>query len=204
MKTTGYFAVVLFLCLTATAFGKEESTLKDNEYGGITKVVTFSEKDAEYKKGVKKVVTAYDEMKNKIMVEVYATKIHIEKEGWDKTTTYYWGETTIGEVHSTDSHSEIYGFDKMVNFYDKNNLLYKREYYLRKESIVAKLGVYKRVVHYDNNGRKTESEDLDRVGNVIKISLEDYKAVTEKQGQVGAAHGGGQTALLIQEGVAKS
>ena len=63
MKATGYFAVVLFLCLTATAFGKEESTLKDNEYGGITKVVTFSEKDAQYKKGINKIVTAYDEMK---------------------------------------------------------------------------------------------------------------------------------------------
>ena len=181
MKATGYFAVVLFLCLTATAFGKEESTLKDNEYGGITKVVTFSEKDAEYKKGIKKIVTAYDEMKNKIMVEVYATKIHIEKEGWDKTTTYYWGETRIGEVHSTDSHSEVYGFDKMVNFYDKNNLLYKREYYLRKESVAAKLGVYKRVVYYDNNGRKTESEALDRVGNIIKISLEDYKRLQKSK-----------------------
>ena len=183
MKTTGYFAVVLLLCLTATAFGKEESILKDNEYGGITKVVTFSEKDAEHKKGIKKVVTAYDEIKNKIMVEVYATKTHSEKEGWDKTTTYYWGETSIGEVHSTDSHSEIYGFDKMVNFYDQNNLLYKREYYLRKESVVAKLGVYKRVVHYDNNGRKTESEDLDRVGNVIKINLEDYKRFQKSKGR---------------------
>ena len=71
----------------------------------------------------------------------------------------------------------------MVNFYDKNNLLYKREYYLRKESVVAKLGVYKRVVHYDNSGRKTESEDLDRVGNVIKITLEDYKRLQKSKGK---------------------
>jgi hypothetical protein len=96
MKKTGYFAVVLFLCLSVTVFAKEESILKDNEYGGITKVVTFSKKDAEYKKGIKKIVTAYDELKNKIMVEVYATKIHSEKEGWDKTTTYYWDKTSIG------------------------------------------------------------------------------------------------------------
>jgi hypothetical protein len=96
MKKTGYFAVVLFLCLSVTVFAKKESILKDNEYGGITKVVTFSKKDAEYKKGIKKIVTAYDELKNKIMVEVYATKIHSEKEGWDKTTTYHWDKTSIG------------------------------------------------------------------------------------------------------------
>ena len=183
MKKTGYLAVVLFLCLTATAFGKEELILKDNEYGGITKVVTFSEKDAEYKKGIKKVVTAYDEMKNKTMVEVYATKIHSEKEGWDKTTTYYWDETSIGEIHPTDSHSEVYGFDKMVNYYDQNNLLYKREYYLRKESVFAKLGVYKRVVYYDNDGRITKSEDLDRVSNVVRIKLEDYKRIQKSKGR---------------------
>jgi hypothetical protein len=183
MKKTRYFAMVLFLCLTTTAFAKEESILKDNEYGGITKVVTFSKKDATYKKGIKKIVTAYDEMKNKIMVEVYATKIHSEKEGWDKTTTYYWDETSIGEVHSTDSHSEVYGFDKMVNYYDQNNLLYKREYYLRKESVFANLGVHKRVVYYDNNGRIAQSEDLDRVGNIIKIKLEDYKHLQKSKGR---------------------
>ena len=67
----------------------------------------------------------------------------------------------------------------MVNYYDQNNLLYKREYYLRKESVFSKLGVYKRVVYYDNKGRKTDTEDLDRVGKVIKISLEDYKRIQE-------------------------
>ena len=179
MKKTGYFAVLLFLCLISTAFAKEEWILKDNEYGGITKIISFSEKDAEYKNGIQQIVTAYDERKNKTMVEVYATKIHSEKEGWDRTITYYWGETSIGEIHSTDSHSEVYGFNRMVNYYDQNNLLHKREYYLRKESVFSKLGVYKRVVYYDNKGRKTATEDLDRVGNVIKISLEDYKRIQE-------------------------
>ena len=183
MNKTGYFAVVLLLCLAATAFAKEESILKDNEYGGITKVVTFSKEDAEYKRGIKKLVTAYDQMKNKSMVEVYATEIHSEKEGWDKTTTYYWGETSIGEIHSTDSHSEVYGFDKMVNYYNQNNLLYKREYYLRKKSVFAKLGVHKRVVYYDNKGKITGSEDLNRVGKVIKIKLEDYKRLQKSKGK---------------------
>ena len=181
MKKTGYLAVVLFLCMTATAFAKKESILRDNEYGGITKIVSFSEKDPEYKKGIQQIVTAYDKKKDKIMVEVHATKNHSEKEGWDKTTTYYWGETRIGEVHSTDSHSEVYGFDKMVNYYDQNNLLYKREYYLRKESVFAQLGVYKRVVYYDNEGRKAGTEDLDRAGNVRKISLEDYKRIQRRK-----------------------
>ena len=69
----------------------------------------------------------------------------------------------------------------MVNYYDQNNLLYKREYYLRKESVFAKLGVYKRVVSYDNKGRKTGTEDLDRVGNVIRIRLEDYKRIQKRK-----------------------
>ena len=69
----------------------------------------------------------------------------------------------------------------MVNYYDQNNLLYKREYYLRKESVFAKLGVYKRVVYYDNKGRKTESEDLDKVGNVKKVTLEDYKRLQKSK-----------------------
>jgi hypothetical protein len=181
MKKIGCLAVLLFLCLTATVFGKEESILKDNEYGGITKIVSFSETDADYEKGIQQIVTAYDERKNKMMVEVYATKIHSEKEGWGKTITYYWGETSIGEVHSTDSHSEVYGFDKMVNYHDQNNLLYKREYYLRKESVHAKLGVYKRVVYYDNEGRITGTENLNRIGNIIRISPEDYKRIQKRK-----------------------
>jgi hypothetical protein len=182
MGKTGYLAVVLFLCLTSTAFGKEETVLKDNEYGGITKVVIFSEKDAEYKKGVKQVVTAYDAKKTKIMVEVHATEIQSEREGWDKTVTYYWGETSIGEIYSTDSHSEVFGFDRMANYYDNNNVLYKREYYLRKDSVFANLGVYKRVVYYDEKGRKTDFQDLDRQGNVVEITLEEYKRLQKSSG----------------------
>ena len=181
MGKTSYFAAVLFFCLTATSFGKEESVLKDNEYGGLTKVVVFSEKDAEYGKGIQKTVTAYDANKRKIMVEVHSTPIYSEREGWEKTVTYYWGGTRIGEVHSTDSHSETYGFDRMINYYDKNGMLYKREYHLRKESVFAKLGVYKRVIYYDENGRETESKDLDRLGNPIEITLEDYKRIQKRK-----------------------
>ena len=181
MGKSGYLAVVLFLCLVSTALGKEERVLKDNEYGGITKVVIYSEKDAEYKNGIKQVVTAYDAKKTKVMVEVHATEIQSEREGWDKTVTYYWGGTSIGEVYSTDSHSEVFGFDRMVNYYDNNNLLYKREYYLRKESAFATLGVYRRVVYYDENGKKTKYEDLDRLGNVVEISLEDYRKLQKSK-----------------------
>ena len=141
----------------------------------------FSEKDAEYRKGIQKIVTAYDAKKTKIMVEVHATPISSEREGWDKTVTYYWGGTSIGEVYSTDSHSETYGFDRMVNYYDKNGVLYEREYYLRKESVVARLGVYKRVIYYDENGRETESKDLDRLGNLIEITLEEYKRIQKSK-----------------------
>ena len=182
MAKSGYLAVLLVLCLVSAAFGKEESVLKDNEYGGITKVIVFSEKDAEYKKGIKQIVTAYDAKKTKIMVEVQATQVQSEREGWDKTVTYFWGGTSVGEVYSTDSHSEVFGFDRMVNYYDNNKLLYKREYYLRKDSAFANLGVYKRVVYFDENGRKTGSEDLDSLGNVVEITLEDYQRLQKGKG----------------------
>jgi hypothetical protein len=57
----------------------------------------------------------------------------------------------------------------MVSYLDDNNRLEKREYFLNEDSLAAKLGVYKRVVHYDDNEKATHVEDLDIQGNVVVL-----------------------------------
>jgi hypothetical protein len=57
----------------------------------------------------------------------------------------------------------------MVSYFDKNNRLEKREYYLNEETKAGKLGVYKRVVHYDGKGNIDYVQDLDRLDNPVLI-----------------------------------
>jgi hypothetical protein len=173
------FAVVL--SATSMAFAKPNvRTMTGNEYGGKTEFVTYSDEDREYKDGTAEKITSYDSNGNVVRVEIQATKDLEEKEGWDRRVTYYWGKTKIGEVHSTDSHSEVSGFYQMVDYLDGTGKLAKREFLLRPNSVIGTLGVYKRVVHYDEHGKATNFEDLDRVGNPVTISLEDYRRAQEK------------------------
>jgi hypothetical protein len=68
----------------------------------------------------------------------------------------------------------------MVDYLDPAGKLSRREFYIRPNSVIGTLGVYKRVVHYDENGNQTNFEDLDRVGNPVPITLEDYRRAQEK------------------------
>ena len=170
MKRIGIFTLVLSLYVCATALaGKEAVIFKDNEYGGVTKQITYSENDASFKKGMQKIVASYDNQGNKKKMEVYATKSHAEKTGWYKKVIYYWGRKKVSEAYSTDSDSVKYGFHKMVSYLDDNNRLEKREYFLNKDSLAARLGVYKRVVYYDDNEKATHVEDLDIQGNTVVV-----------------------------------
>jgi len=170
MKRIGILAVLLSLYVGATALAGEETEIfENNEYGGITKQITYSENDANFNKGMQKIVASYDNQGNKKKMEVYATKSHAEKAGWYKKVIYYWGRKKVSEAYSTDSDSAKYGFNKMVSYLDDNNRLEKREYFLNKDSLAAKLGVYKRVVHYDDNEKATQVEDLDVQGNVVVL-----------------------------------
>jgi hypothetical protein len=67
----------------------------------------------------------------------------------------------------------------MVDYLDPAGKLSRREFYIRPTSVVGTLGVYKRVIHYDANGNQTQFEDLDRLGNPVAISLEDYRKAQE-------------------------
>lgn len=170
MKRNGILAVLLSLYVCATALAGEETEIfKDNEYGGVTKQITYSENDANFNKGMQKIVASYDKHGNKKKMEVYATKSHAKKAGWYKKVIYYWGRKKVSEAYSTDSDSTKYGFYKMVSYLDDNNRLEKREYFLNEDSLAAKLGVYKRVVHYDDNEKATHVEDLDIQGNIVVL-----------------------------------
>jgi hypothetical protein len=181
MWKASFFATVILLGATATVFARPNvRTISGNEYGGKTEFVTYSEDDREFRDGISEKITSYDSKGEIVRVEVRATQDVAEREGWDIRITYHWGKKEIGEVYSTDSQSETAGFYQTVDYLGKKGNLKKREFYVRPTSVIGTLGVYKRVIHYDVNGNQTNFEDLDRVGNPVTISLEDYRKAQEK------------------------
>jgi len=170
MKRTFLITLVLFFCLSAMAMAEMEEVISQhNEYGGVTKEIVYSENDPDYKKGMYKIVASYDNEGTKKRMEIFATDSHSKEAGWHRLVIYYWGRKKVSEAYSTDSDSLKYGFHEMISYYNKDNILEKREYYLNKNTTAAHLGVYKRVVHYDNSGKVTKVEDLDQRGNPVLI-----------------------------------
>jgi hypothetical protein len=170
MRKAAFFTLSLYFCITAIVMAaREEVISRHNEYGGLTKEIIYFEKDPDFNKGLYKIIASYDNEGIKKKMEVYATESHSSEAGWYKKVIYYWERKKISEAYSTDSDSLKNGFHRMVSYYDKNNILEKREYYLNKNTTAAKLGVYKRVVHYDKNGKVTYVEDLDYRDNPVLI-----------------------------------
>jgi uncharacterized protein YxeA len=170
MSKIAGLTIGLLLCVHGAVFAATEELIsKDNEYGGVTKQITFSVEDTNFKRGIYRLIASYDRDGTKKKMEVYATPSRSSEEGWYKRVIYYWGRKRVSEAYSTDSDSAKYGFFKMVSYFDSNNKLDRREYYLNEDSLAAKSGVYKRVVYYDKSGRETNVEDLDRLGNVVLI-----------------------------------
>jgi hypothetical protein len=55
------FVILLFLATHGTAAAEVERVIFDNnEYGGVTKEIIYSEDDANFKKGMYKVIASYD------------------------------------------------------------------------------------------------------------------------------------------------
>ena len=164
------FVILLLLGTYGTATAEAERVVfENNEYGGVTKEITYSEGDVPFKKGMYKVIASYDKDGNKKKMEVYATGDYSAKKGWYKKVIYYWERKKISEAYSTDADSTKYGFSRMVSYFDKNNRLEKREYYLNEDTVAGKLGVYKRVVHYDSRGKIDYVQDLDRLDKPVLI-----------------------------------
>jgi hypothetical protein len=186
MQKVTLFTLAFLFSLTTIVLAKPNvRTMTGNEYGGKTDFITYSADDREYKDGINEKITSYDRKGNVVRIEVHTTKNMAEREGWDTSITYYWGKTKIGERYSTDSDSASSGFYQTVDYLDPAGKLSRREFYVRPDSIIGTLGVYKRVVHYDQNGKQTKYEDLDRIGNPVTISLEDYRKAQKKvQGSI--------------------
>jgi len=181
MRRGDFISLALFFCVATTACVQSNVTiLKDNEYGGVTKVITYSEEDDEYKRGTREKISSYNAKGDIVKTEIRATKDLAEREGWEAKITYYWGKSKIDEVYSTESESTVSGFYQVVDTIGKHGKLSKREFYIRPTSVIGTLGVYERVIHYDANGNQTRFEDLDRLGNPVTINLEDYRKAEEK------------------------
>jgi hypothetical protein len=170
MKAAALLTIGVFFYMNVAAMAATEEVISENnEYGGLTKQIVYSEKDSEFKKGMGKIIASYDNEGSKKKMEIYATESHSKEKGWYKKVIYYWGRKKVSEAYSTDSDSVKYGFHRMVSYFDKENRLEKREYYLNKNTTAAKLGVYKRIVHYDDLGKVSYVEDLDRRDNLVLI-----------------------------------
>jgi len=184
VKRSCLLLILVWTLTGSSLYAKSEEVIAtNNEYGGITKRIEFSSEDQEYKKGIQEIIYSYNNKGVKVKTEVVARPEQANKEGWQRTVSYSWGKEKIGEIYSTDTHSRVYGFYRMVNFYHKDNQLYKREYYINKNSLIGRLGVYKRVVYYDKNGNKIKQEDLDNAGNRVTIDLERYRALKKKMAE---------------------
>ena len=87
------FVILLFLAMHGTAAAEAERVIFDNnEYGGVTKEIIYSEDDANFKKGMYKVIASYDKDGNEKKMEVYATGGYSEKKGWYKKSNLLLGK----------------------------------------------------------------------------------------------------------------
>ena len=57
----------------------------------------------------------------------------------------------------------------MVLYLSESNKLKKREYYFTQKSPIATLGIYKRVIYYDDSGEITKVIHLDKAGHIAMV-----------------------------------
>ena len=157
-----YFAMVLFLCMSTIALAETEVVIsKKNRFGGITKKINYSAQDDQYKAGIQQVIDYSDSHGNKRKIEIYTGKEHFQKLDLDMII-HYRSTGRVIELFSSDNETGVQGVSKVVLYCNLRNILQKREYYFAKGSPLSKLGVYKRVIHYDETGRVTRVEHLDK------------------------------------------
>ena len=157
-----YFAMVLFLCMSTIALAETEVVIsKKNRFGGITKKINYSAQDDQYKAGIQQVIDYSDSHGNKRKIEIYTGKEHSQKLDLDMII-HYRSTGRVIELFPSDNETGVQGVSKVVLYCNLRNILQKREYYFARGSPLSKLGVYKRVIHYDETGRVTRVEHLDK------------------------------------------
>lgn len=167
LDVIAYLTMVLFLCMSTAALAETEVVIsKKNRFGGITKKINYSEQDDSYKAGIKQVIDYSDSHGNKRKIEIYTSKKHSQKLDLDMIINYN-STGRVFEFFPSASETGVEGVSKLVLHYNKKNKLRKREYYFAKGSPVSKLGVYKRVIYYDEAGGVTRVEHLDKIGKKV-------------------------------------
>jgi hypothetical protein len=147
----------------------EKIILDNNKFGGITKSVTYFKKDECHNDGIQKIIYHYDNRGIEKLIEIYATSDYSQKVGSYKTIIYFIKKAKIIEILFTDVKAAQNGYFKMELHFSESNRLNKREYYFTKKSRIAMLGVYKRIIYYDNGGEIAKVIHLDKVGNIAMI-----------------------------------
>lgn len=157
-----FLAIVLFLCMSTIALAETEVVIsKKNKFGGITKKINYSAQDDQYKAGIQQVIDYSDSHGNKRKLEIYTGKEHSQKLYLDMII-HYKSTGRVIELFPSDNETGVQGVSKVVLYCNLRNILQKREYYFATGSPLSKLGVYKRVIHYDETGRVTRVEHLDK------------------------------------------
>ena len=157
-----FLAIVLFLCMSTIALAETEVVIsKKNKFGGITKKINYSAQDDQYKAGIQQVIDYSDSHGNKRKLEIYTGKEHSQKLYLDMII-HYKSTGRVIELFPSDNETGVQGASKVVLYCNLRNILQKREYYFATGSPLSKLGVYKRVIHYDETGRVTRVEHLDK------------------------------------------
>jgi len=162
-----YLTIVLFLCMGTAALAETKVVIsKKNIFGGITEKIIYSEQDTSYRAGIRKVIDYSDIHGNKRKIEIYTSKKHSQKLDLDMII-HYESTGRVVEFIPSDNETGVEGVTKLVLYYSDKDKLQKREYYFAKGSPVSELGVYKRVIYYDETGGVTGVEHFDRNGKKV-------------------------------------
>ena len=162
-----YLTMVLFFCISTAALGETEVVIsKKNSFGGITKKINYSEQDDSYEAGIKQVVEYSDSHGNKRKIEIYTSEKNSQKLDLDMII-HYKSTGRVVEFIPSDNETGVQGVSKLILYYNEKDKLQKREYYFAKGSPVSELGVYKRVIYYDETGGVTRVEHFDKIGKKV-------------------------------------
>jgi len=170
MNKISCLALIWIFCVNIPVFAATEKVaLNDNKFGGITKVISYFANDNYYNKGVKKRVTYYDNRNREKVIEIYQTRDYSEKVGIYKTLIHNKKNGRTITILFTNIQAAKNGYSKLVLHLSTSNKLKKREYIFNKNSPIAMLGIYKRVIYYDSGGEITKVIHLDKVGNIAMV-----------------------------------
>lgn len=90
MKKIIYFILIWLFFTNLPVFAETESVILDNNrFGGITKIVTYSNEKEYNKNGIQRIIYHYDNKKQKKFIEIYGTRDYSTKVGSYKTSIHY-------------------------------------------------------------------------------------------------------------------